>query len=62
MCCAVADCGRPECPVCYWGRISVRTSASTQEPMRADAKADFKEKKKANPDMPKKRHREGPHR
>lgn len=62
MSCAFEDCGRPDCAVCRLGRVKLSTSASTKEPMRNDARADFKEKKKLSPNMPRKRHRVGPHR
>ena len=59
MSCATADCGRPECDVCRWGRLSAvqkTETASTVDLLRAGAKAE--------PTKPKARHtgHDGPHR
>lgn len=72
MCCAIRDCGRPGCRVCYWGRIRVESSASTVDPLRKGAKAELQASKRESepPAMtpegrlivePKKKHRVGPH-
>lgn len=62
MSCAFRDCGRPDCPACALGRVQHQASASTHEPMRDNAPAELKEKRKPSPSRPKRRHRVGPHR
>jgi hypothetical protein len=59
--CAFADCGRPDCPVCAWGRVSpAHPTASTVDPMAADAVAEPAPVRARPIWMPKKRHRIGP--
>lgn len=62
MSCATEDCGRADCAVCRLARVKVAMSASTKDPMRDDARAHLKVKKRLSPLMPRKRHRVGPHR
>ncbi len=55
-CCATSDCGRVECRVCKLARHPLQRSASTEDPMREDARADYPVKKRVDP-MKQKRHR-----
>jgi len=65
MSCATEDCGRLDCEVCRWGRLSAAQkteTASTVDLLRAGAKAEPTKPKARSGVMPKRRHRVGPHR
>jgi hypothetical protein len=63
MSCAFQDCGREDCPVCRLGRQAIsHETASTVDPLRDDATAEPAKPKPRSAAMPKRRHRQGPHR